>query len=91
MEYVLQTNGLTKKYNKFFALKDLELHVPKGAIYGLIGKNGAGKTTLIRVLCGLQTPTSGIYSIYGVSNKERKITETRKRIGAIIEKPSICL
>ena len=38
MEYVLQTNGLTKKYNKFFALKDLELHVPKGAIYGLIGK-----------------------------------------------------
>ena len=91
MEYVLQTNGLTKKYNKFFALKDLELHVPKGAIYGLIGKNGAGKTTLIRVLCGLQTPTSGTYSIYGVSNKERKITETRKRIAAIIEKPSICL
>ena len=91
MEYVLETNSLTKKYNKFFALNNLEIHVPKGAIYGLIGKNGAGKTTLIRVLCGLQTPTSGTYSIYGVSNKERKITETRKRIGAIIEKPSICL
>ena len=91
MEYVLETNSLTKKYNKFFALNNLEIHVPKGAIYGLIGKNGAGKTTLIRVLCGLQTPTSGVYSIYGVSNRERKITETRKRIGAIIEKPSICL
>lgn len=91
MEYILETNNLEKKYKKFSAISNLNMHVPKGAIYGLIGKNGAGKTTLIRLLCGLQKPTSGTYSIYGVSNKDRKINEMRKRIGAIIETPSICL
>ena len=91
MEYILETNNLEKRYKKFSAISNLNMHVPKGAIYGLIGKNGAGKTTLIRVLCGLQKPTSGTYSIYGVSNKDRNITEMRKRIGAIIETPSICL
>lgn len=59
MEYVLQTNVLCKKYQKFTALDNLTMHIPKGAIYGFIGKNGAGKTTLIRLLCGLQQPTSG--------------------------------
>ena len=67
------------------------MHVPKGAIYGLIGKNGAGKTTLIRILCGLQRPTSGTYNILGISNNGGKINNARKRIGAIIENPSICL
>ena len=41
------------------------MNVPKGSIYGLIGKNGAGKTTLIRLICGLQEPTSGDYVLYG--------------------------
>lgn len=91
MEYILETKNLEKKYKKFSAISNLNMHVPKGAIYGLIGKNGAGKTTLIRLLCGLQKPTAGTYSIYGVTNKDRKIIEMRKRIGAIIETPSICL
>lgn len=91
MEYILETNNLEKKYGHFKALSNLNMHIPKGAIYGLIGKNGAGKTTLIRVLCGLQKPTSGTYTIYGFSNKNKKIIESRKRIGAIIESPSICL
>ena len=56
MEYVLQTNQLTKKYGSFSALDHLTMHIPKGAIYGFVGKNGAGKTTLIRVICGLQSP-----------------------------------
>ena len=67
------------------------MHIPKGAIYGLIGKNGAGKTTLIRLICGLQKPTAGTYSIYGISNENKKIIDARKRIGAIIETPSLCL
>lgn len=91
MEYILEVNNLEKRYKKFKAISNLSMHVPKGAIYGLIGKNGAGKTTLIRVICGLQKPTSGTYSVYGVSNESRKIIEARKRIGAIIETPSICL
>ena len=91
MEYILETNNLGKKYGRFEVLKNLNMHIPKGAIYGLIGKNGAGKTTLIRVLCGLQKPTTGTYAIYGTLNKDKKISEERKRIGAIIESPSICL
>ena len=44
MEYVLTTEALTKRYKHFSALNGLSLHVPKGAIYGLVGQNGAGKT-----------------------------------------------
>ena len=91
MEYILETNNLEKRYKKFTAITKLNMHIPKGAIYGLIGRNGAGKTTLIRVICGLQKPSSGTYFIYGISNKSKRILETRKRIGAIIETPSICL
>lgn len=91
MEYILETHNLEKKYKHFTAINSLNMHIPKGSIYGLIGKNGAGKTTLIRLICGLQKPTSGTYSIYGISNEERNITQARKRIGAIIESPSICL
>ena len=53
MEYVLTTQNLSKSYRKFQALDNFSMHVPKGAIYGFVGKNGAGKTTLIRLICGL--------------------------------------
>lgn len=89
MEYILETNNLEKKYKKFKAVNKINIHIPKGAIYGLIGKNGAGKTTLIRLICGLQHVTSGEYFIYGVSNKDKKIINVRKKLGAIIEQPSI--
>ena len=64
MNYILQTNSLTKKYKNFQALNGLTMNVPKGSIYGFVGKNGAGKTTLIRLICGLQEPTSGSFSLY---------------------------
>ncbi len=89
MEYVLTTHRLTKKYGKFKSLDELSLHIPKGAIYGLVGKNGAGKTTLIRVICGLQKPTKGSYSIYGVKNTEKSICKSRRRMGAVVETPAI--
>lgn len=72
MEYVLKTNSLSKSYKNFKALNELTMNVPKGAIYGFVGKNGAGKTTLIRLICGLQEPTSGGYSNYMVSAIPRK-------------------
>ena len=89
MEIILETNNLVKKYKDFKALNHTNIHIEKGSIYGLIGKNGAGKTTLIRVICGLQKPTNGSYIIYGVKNSSNEITNARKRIGSIIETPSI--
>lgn len=89
MDYVLQTNSLTKSYRKFQALDGLTMHVPKGSIYGFVGKNGAGKTTLIRLICGLQEPTSGSFSLYGIRNGSRDIIKSRRRMGAIVEAPAI--
>lgn len=89
MDYVLQTNSLTKKYKNYQALKGLSMNVPKGSIYGFVGKNGAGKTTLIRLICGLQKPTSGNFSIYGIRNDSRDISKARRRMGAVVETPSI--
>jgi len=89
MEYVLTTNALSKQYRHFKALNGLSMHVPKGAVYGLVGRNGAGKTTLIRLICGLQYATSGDYVLYGVNSREKAITESRRRIGAIVEGPSV--
>lgn len=89
MDYVLQTNSLTKTYKNFQALNGLTMHVPGGAIYGLVGKNGAGKTTLIRLLCGLQQPTSGDFTLYGVRSDSRDISRSRRRMGAVVETPSI--
>ena len=59
MEYVLETNALTKRYRGSIALDGLTMRIPQGAIYGFVGRNGAGKTTLIRLICGLQAPTGG--------------------------------
>ena len=91
MEYALQTNCLTKKYRNFQALDNLTMHVPKGSIYGFVGKNGAGKTTLIRIICGLQFETKGEFELYGVKSNDPKIFKTRRRIGAVVETPSIYL
>ena len=91
MEYVLQTNRLTKKYRNFQALNGLTMHVPKGAIYGFVGKNGAGKTTLIRLICGLQAPTSGDFTLYGIQNNSKNIVKSRRRMGAVVESPSVYL
>ena len=89
MEYVLTTQNLSKSYSKFQALDHFTMHVPKGAIYGFVGRNGAGKTTLIRLVCGLQSPTVGSYSIYGIDYKDKRISKSRRRMGAVVETPAI--
>ena len=91
MEYVLETKALSKQYRHFKALDNFTMHVPKGAIYGFVGKNGAGKTTLIRQICGLQEPTGGQYFLYGKANTAKDIAKSRRRMGAVVETPSIYL
>ena len=87
--YIIETKDITKKYGKYQVLNKLNIHVKENSIYGLIGKNGAGKTTLIRIICGLQDPTNGTYFINKIDNKAKDISLVRKKIGAIIERPSI--
>lgn len=89
MDYILKTNDLYKSYRGFKALNGLSMNVPKGSIYGFVGKNGAGKTTLIRLICGLQNPTSGDYSLYGRKLSSKNIAKSRRKMGAVVETPSI--
>lgn len=91
MEYMLTASGLSKRYGKYQVLNSLTMHVPKGAIYGFVGRNGAGKTTLIRIICGLQEPSEGSYSINGNKNSEKSITTARCKMGAVVESPAIYL
>lgn len=89
MDNILKINNLSKKYNHHKVLNNLNMTIKKGAIYGLVGRNGAGKTTLIRIITGLQSPTNGYYELFNISSKTKKITEFRKDVGAIIERPSL--
>ena len=62
---MIEVNNVTKKFGDFVALDDLNMRVPRGAIYGLVGPNGAGKSTIIRHLCGVYKQDSGQVLIDG--------------------------
>ena len=85
MEYVLQTDALTKVYGGVKVVNEVGMHVEKGSIYGFIGKNGAGKTTFMRMAAGLAAPTSGSVTLFGSGEPERQ----RMRIGTLIENPGV--
>lgn len=87
MGYVIETFGLTKTYGNKDAVKDINIHVKEGAIYGLIGRNGAGKTTIMRMLSGLSVPTSGDYQICGKTGAERGAE--MRNVGVLIENPGL--
>lgn len=89
--YILETRDLCKSYGNIKVLNNLNMKVPKGSIYGFVGKNGAGKTTLIRLICGLQYQNSGEILINGVRNTDSKINDVRKKFGAIVETPALHL
>lgn len=86
---VLRVDGLTKRFGSSLALDGFTMRVPKGSVYGFVGRNGAGKTTLIRLLCGLQRPTSGGFTLFGVRSDDPKIADARRRVGAVVEAPAI--
>ncbi len=58
-DLVIETHSLHKQYGSTHAVDGLEMHVPRGSVYGFLGRNGAGKTTTIRLLAGLIQPTGG--------------------------------
>lgn len=85
MEYVLQTNALSKIYNGKRVVDKVSMHIKKGDIYGFIGKNGAGKSTLMRMVTGLASPDEGSLELFGNKN----LNEERFRTGCIIENPAL--
>ena len=91
MACVLETFNLSKRYKKQWALKDVNIHISKGDIYGFVGENGSGKTTVIRLVTGLISATEGGLALFGVKNDNPAILEERKKVGAIVETPSIYL
>lgn len=66
-DWVIETRGLNKRYGKLHAVNDLNLHVPRGSIFGFVGPNGAGKTSTMRILTTLMVPTSGEAFVNGYS------------------------
>ncbi len=85
MEYILQTQNLTKKFSKQLAVNDVSMNIAKGDIYGFVGKNGAGKTTLMKIVTGLSSETSGNIKLFNSDN----LLAGRKMIGSIIEYPTL--
>ncbi len=85
-DYIVETKNLTKQYGAQKSVANLNIHVRKGRIYGLLGRNGAGKTTTMKMLLGLTKPTSGEVMIWGqpLPGNEKKLLS---RIGSLIESP----
>lgn len=85
-DFIIETKNLTKQYGTQKSVADLNIHVKKGRIYGLLGRNGAGKTTTMKMLLGLTQPTSGEVRVFdkNIRGNEKKILP---RIGNLIESP----
>jgi ABC-2 type transport system ATP-binding protein len=86
MEWVIDTNGLSKSYKQVDALKSLNLRVPKNSIFGFLGPNGAGKTTTIKLMLGLIRPTAGSASLFGLDSVHDSVA-IRARVGYLPQEP----
>ena len=84
---IVETYGLTKRYGTLTALSHVNLGIPAGSIFGLVGNNGAGKTTFLRMLTGELVPTEGSFKMLGAT-EESEINKVRCRTGSIIEGPA---
>ena len=80
----MATHGLTKRFGAQTAVDTLDLHVPRGAVYGFLGPNGSGKTTTIRMLLGLVHPTAGHVELLGEQIPGRS-SDVLPRVGSLVE------
>ena len=83
----IASHGLTKRFGKQIAVNDIDLAVPRGAVYGFLGPNGSGKTTTIRLLLCLINQTSGTHEVLG-RPMPQAVAEVLPRVGALIEGPA---
>ena len=84
---VIETQNLTKSYGSFTAVSGINLHIPKGTVYGFLGPNGAGKSTTMKMFLGITKPTSGLFVIDGRKYPENR-GEILKEVGSFIEAPA---
>ncbi len=89
MDCIMKTVGVSKRYRGRLVLKDVSMTVARGDIYGFVGENGSGKTTVIRLITGLIAADEGSVSLFGHPADSPEATSARRRIGAIVEAPSI--
>ena len=87
MSYILQTNHLTKRIDGKELVKDVNIHVKKGEIYGFLGPNGAGKTTVMKMITNLWKPTEGTVELFGEVLQNTSY-DVFRRMGSIIEFPT---
>ncbi|MFZ4202094.1 ABC transporter ATP-binding protein [Lysinibacillus sp. NPDC056220] len=87
MEYIVQTQNLSKNFGKEQAVSNINLQIRKGEIYGFLGPNGAGKTTTIRMLLGLMKPSSGTIKIFQKDIVKDRI-QILANVGSLVENPS---
>lgn len=88
MGTVITTDSLTKKYGKKDVVKDLDLRVPGGSIYGFLGPNGAGKSTTMKMILGLIKPSKGKITVLGKEVNEKNRLSVLRNTGSLIESPS---
>lgn len=88
MTNILKIENLSKSYDKNLVLKNINLDIEEGSIFGLIGPNGAGKSTLMKSILGLVKKDSGSISLYGKEINAKNQKETNKNLGSLIENPS---
>ena len=86
LEFIVKSQKLNKRYGETIALKNVDIAIKRGSIYGLVGNNGAGKTTFLKIISGLTAADSGTFSLLGADNAAG-YRSVRKRTGAIIENP----
>ena len=85
---IVQTTGLCKQYGQSVRVRDLNLSVPEGCIYGFLGPNGAGKSTTLKMILGLVHPTAGQISVFGKAVNQQNRLDILKQVGSLIESPS---
>lgn len=88
MKYMIETDGLSKQYGKKYSVKNLNLKIRPGCVYGFLGPNGAGKSTTMKMLLGLVKPTEGDMRIFGKEVSEKNRITVLKNTGSLIESPS---
>ena len=88
MKYMIETSALSKQYGDKYSVKNLNLNIRPGCVYGFLGPNGAGKSTTMKMLLGLVKPTAGEIRIFGKEAGGRNRIELLKRTGSLIEAPS---